>query len=186
MEGEDGEDYFSIFLSMELIEPSADFSKSFAQALKEFEASGIRGFWNTGISFEDIDSYIRVVKQYSKGEGLPEGWVPSTTFWLIDNGEFVAHLNVRHSLNDYLRKVGGNIGYAVRPSRQKMGYGSKILELALPKVRELGILRPLVTCDESNVASRKIIEKNGGVLRDSVDVDGEKVLHYEIDLTDAK
>jgi predicted acetyltransferase len=56
------------------------------------------------------------------------------------------------------------------------GYGSAMLELAIPKVRELGIDRILLTCNASNVGSRKIIEKNGGVLENEV-IDTEKGTH---------
>jgi predicted acetyltransferase len=36
----------------------------------------------------------------------------------------------------------------------------------LGRARELGLTRVLVTCDDSNVASARTIESNGGVLED--------------------
>jgi len=66
-------------------------------------------------------------------------------------------------------EVGGHIGYDIRPSKRKQGYGNKILELALPKTKELGIHKALLTCDEPNTGSQKIIERNGGVLENVVD-----------------
>ena len=65
-------------------------------------------------------------------------------------------------------RSAGHIGYDIRPSKRKQGYGSKILELALPKAKELDIERVLLTCDETNTGSRRIIEKNGGVLENQV------------------
>jgi predicted acetyltransferase len=38
---------------------------------------------------------------------------------------------------------------------------------ALPKARDLGIGRVLLTCDEDNAGSRATIEKNGGVYEDT-------------------
>lgn len=42
-----------------------------------------------------------------------------------------------------------------------------MLRIALPWAIELGLERVLITCDESNVASIRVIEKNGGVLSDT-------------------
>ena len=130
----------------------------------------------------NVDEYIQRTEDHSKGENLPEYWVPATTYWLVDNGEFVGHVNIRHRLNDHLEKVGGHIGYAVRPSSRNKGYGTKILALALPKAKELGLQKVLVTCDESNVASQKIIEKCKGQFQDKVPGEDEPKLRYWIEL----
>ena len=50
-----------------------------------------------------------------------------------------------------------------------------MLALALPHARDLGIERALITCDASNIASRKIIEHSGGVVDD---VRGEVVRYW--------
>jgi predicted acetyltransferase len=41
-----------------------------------------------------------------------------------------------------------------------------MLRAALPIANELGIDPVLVTCDVENLASRRVIEANGGVLED--------------------
>lgn len=92
--------------------------------------------------------------------------MPATMYWLIDNEQYIGRVSIRHVLNNRLMKEGGHIGYAIRPSKRKMGYGKKIFELALPKAKEIGITKALVTCDESNMGSRKIIESCGGKLED--------------------
>ena len=43
---------------------------------------------------------------------------------------------------------------------------TSMLTVALPVARALGIDSALITCDEDNIASRKVIEANGGVLED--------------------
>jgi predicted acetyltransferase len=43
-----------------------------------------------------------------------------------------------------------------------------MLRFSLQKVRDLGIERALVTCDDNNIASARTIEKNGGKLADKV------------------
>lgn len=160
---------------MELILPSVEYKASYIAAVKEFHAKQdgppmARHY--VGLSVPeleaDFENYVEKKKSESHGENLPEGWVPATTYWLIDNGEYIGGVAIRHELNENLKKFGGHIGYDIRPSQRGKGYGSKILELALPKAKELGITKVLVTCDATNIGSRKIIEKNGGVLENQV------------------
>ncbi|HWO44907.1 MAG TPA: GNAT family N-acetyltransferase [Methylomirabilota bacterium] len=57
---------------------------------------------------------------------------------------------------------GGHIGYDVRPSERRRGYGTRLLQMTLPEARRIGLTRVLITADDSNVASWRIIERNGG------------------------
>jgi len=103
-------------------------------------------------------------------ENLPafEGRVKSSYFWILDDsGAWVGHLSIRRTLNDFLRELGGHIGYSVRPSRRREGHASAALTLALTEARALGLDQVLVTCDEDNLGSRRTIESCGGVYEDS-------------------
>lgn len=71
-------------------------------------------------------------------------------------------------LNDYLLKFGGHIGYAVRQSKRNRGYATEILSLGLKKAKELGFNKVLITVDEENIASEKVIIKNNGKLENIV------------------
>jgi len=95
-----------------------------------------------------------------------EGWVPSTTLWYVEGDTFLGRIAIRHRLNPFLREVGGHIGYAVRPTARRQGHATAMLAGALPVARALGIESVLVTCDTTNVGSRKVIESVGGVLED--------------------
>jgi predicted acetyltransferase len=86
--------------------------------------------------------------------------------WWVEQDEYLGRIAVRHRLTAQLREVGGHIGYDVRPSARRRGHATAMLRAALPVVRSLGINSALVTCDVDNVASRKVIERNGGVLED--------------------
>nr|WP_201468646.1 GNAT family N-acetyltransferase [Microbacterium hydrocarbonoxydans] len=99
----------------------------------------------------------------------PEGAVHNDLYWIVDEGEVVGFLSFRHELNDYLREVGGHIGYSVRESRRRQGHASAALSLALERAREIGLDRVLITCDDDNVASSRTIEGAGGVLHDVTD-----------------
>jgi predicted acetyltransferase len=95
--------------------------------------------------------------------------VPFSIRWLVEGEEFIGEASIRHELNDWLLREGGHVGYGIRPSRQRQGYGRLILALALAEFRRLCIERVLVTCDDENLASARIIEANGGVLENVVD-----------------
>jgi predicted acetyltransferase len=106
---------------------------------------------------------------------LKSGRVPASEFWLSDDDKFIGRLSLRHELNEYLLKMGGHIGYEIRPSKRRQGYGTEILRLGLEKARELGLLKVLVTCDEDNIGSKKIIEHNGGIFENAIEIEGDPV-----------
>ena len=81
----------------------------------------------------------------------------------------VGRVSIRHVLSEFLLKLGGHIGYGVLPAFRGQGYAREILRLSLPLARELGIERALLTCDENNIPSARVIEANGGVLEDIVE-----------------
>lgn len=111
----------------------------------------------------DFDAYVEKEKSHALGENLPEGYVPETTYWLIDGDEFIGRASIRHRLTEHLRQVAGLIGYDIRPSKRKRGHGVGAAEGESDWTRQ-----DTVTCDATNVGSRKIIEKNGGVLENRV------------------
>lgn len=90
--------------------------------------------------------------------------VPAAIYFGMRDDKIISTVQIRYKLNDRLRQTGGHIGYSVRPSERRKGYGTKMLALALEKCRELGIDKVLVTCDKNNTGSAKTIIKNGGIL----------------------
>ena len=138
--------------------------------------------------FENIDEVdvIQKMKDASDETKLPEGWVKAYQYFAVDDDKFVGLLSIRTRLTDNLLKYGGHIGYAVNPKYWNMGYGTKILELGLKIAKEIGINKVLITCDDDNIGSYRIIEKNGGALENKVENtdQGETFLtrRYWIDL----
>lgn len=104
----------------------------------------------------------------------PADMVPDSTFLCLEeeSGQMVGAVNIRHWLNDSLLLNGGHIGDGVRPSRRREGIGTRMVALALEECRRMDIQRVLMVCDRENVASRKTIQRNGGVLENEVLVDG--------------
>ena len=166
-----------------LVEPSAQYKVSYLASVRELQGEGKRLDENIRILSENFDAFIARSIQHKDRTKLVAGRVPNTDFWLIDNEEFVGRLNLRYELDADLLKFGGHIGYEVRPSRRKQGYGTRMLRLGLEKAQAAGIHRVLVTCDENNIGSKKIIEHNGGQFENAVQVVGSSVkkLRYWID-----
>jgi predicted acetyltransferase len=182
---------FCYSFCMELVLPDAKYKDSFIEAVKEFQADESvprsRRWYldvNTNELKRDLDSFVEKLLSEARGENLPEGFVPQSNYWLVEGKEYIGGVRIRHYLNDHLLVIGGHIGYSIRPSKRGKGYGTKLLTLALPKAKELGLERVLVTCDATNEASRKIIEKNGGVFEDQVPnpETGIDKLRYWIDI----
>jgi len=129
--------------------------------------------------------YLEVLAQHERGERLPPGLVPSTFLFAFVDDRIVGRVAIRHSLNAFLERTGGHIGYVVVPEFRRRGYATTILRLALQIARhEIGLERVLITCDVDNVASKRTIERNGGVLEGIIEAPGfEKPLRrYWIDL----
>ena len=133
----------------------------------DFRAAGEEGFlsdWERAQG--NIAAYVQRLRDFSQGIGLKEGVVPESTYWLVRDGTtFVGFSRLRHRLVPALEHHGGHVGYAIRPSERRKGYGMRLLALTLDRAREMGLDRVLVTCDTDNLASVRIIEANGGVLQ---------------------
>lgn len=116
------------------------------------------------LAIEDFSAYITATEAARVAPG--DGFVAMTTYWLgASDGRLLGQSRLRHELNDALRIEGGHIGYMIRPGERRRGYGTLILALTLGIARERGFEGVLITCDDDNEASWKIIERNGGRLQ---------------------
>ncbi|MDR2987860.1 MAG: GNAT family N-acetyltransferase [Nocardiopsaceae bacterium] len=111
--------------------------------------------------------YLHRLSDWQKGASLPDGWVPDSFLVADVEGQIVGRVSIRHQLTDFLRNEGGHIGYCVLPEYRRRGYATEILRQALIVARSVGVDRVLITCDDDNVGSIKVIEACGGKL-DSV------------------
>jgi predicted acetyltransferase len=141
-------------------------------------------YYEEGMPFR---RYLELLVEQERGVNLPStNHVPSTFLFAFAGSRIVGRVSIRHSLNDYLHRVGGHIGYVVVPEFRRRGYATAILRRALPIAREkCGVRRVLVTCDDDNIGSIRAIEKNGGRLENVVegpDLDRPR-RRYWIDLT---
>lgn len=151
-------------------------------AYRELESEGHPGFLLHGFSGDESDyhEYLVRLENFSAGRELPEGMVRDDFLIAEVDGEIVGRISIRHTLNDFLFNFGGHIGYMVRPAFRRRGYASEMLRQALLKAKQLGIEQVLITCNDDNQASIKVIEKHGGVHENKVDEDGRLLRRYWI------
>ena len=117
---------------------------------------------NVGAFLQDLTRREGGTVPLADGTLVPR--IPSRVFWIWD-GEFCGAINLRFvpGTLDLPPHVSGHVGYAVVPWKRRRGCATRALALLLPVARELGLPRVLVTCDAGNVASRRVIEANGGI-----------------------
>ncbi|MBA2403699.1 MAG: GNAT family N-acetyltransferase [Bdellovibrionales bacterium] len=119
-----------------------------------------------GMNFQ---TYLNLMNEMRDGVNLVGDTVAATNLFAFEGPEIVGKVSVRHTLNKHLETVGGHIGYGVLPEFRQKGYASLMLKEALKYGRTLGLTRVLLTCDEGNLPSAKIIIKNGGVFENLFD-----------------
>lgn len=152
---------------LELRRPNLEDKKAVFDLMREFEEANSAhdgGFWDAdNFAYED---WIAGNLDAEMGLNIPEGWVPAIQFVGFVDDRAVGFLNLRLRLSDYLLNTGGHIGYSVRPSEQGKGYATEILKQGISAAFSKNIKKVLVTCHDTNAASRAVILKNGGILED--------------------
>ena len=116
---------------------------------------------------------------------LRDGFVQSYTYIAFDDENknyIVGMVDMRQRLNNYLLQFGGHIGYSVRNSQRNKGYATEMIQIAIRIYKRHKINSILITCDKENIASRKVIEKNGGILENEILYNGNSLLRYWITL----
>ncbi|MCA0457385.1 MAG: GNAT family N-acetyltransferase [Chloroflexi bacterium] len=171
-------------MTPQLVAPDVAFQQSYLEALLEFHAENRNLEQDETVIEHDFAGYVRYLHMQSTDERR-EGLVPESFYWLVDDDLYIGRVSVRHSLNNRLLLFGGHIGYEIRTSQRRKGYGTLILQLGLAKARSVGITRALVTCDDDNIGSAKVIEANGGILENTVLLNHRPVAtrRYWIDVT---
>jgi RimJ/RimL family protein N-acetyltransferase len=169
-----------------LVPPTVDVHLSYLAALAEFHGEGLnlhldaprladRGTFARFVAAlrleaADVAAAFRqfgelgVVPYAGIDDIDPAELVPETVRWWVAGTEFLGRIAIRHHLTERLLRQGGHIGYEVRPRARGRGHATAMLAAALPLAAALGVERARIDCDVTNAASRRVVEKNGGLL----------------------
>lgn len=160
-----------------LIEPCSCYLESYIEAYDEYEKNDINTYWFSDARSTDI---FEKFENYKLEKHLKPNRVGADYYWFVDEDKnyFIGEIVIRHQLTDDLKRYGGHIGYGIRYNEWNKGYGTKMLQLSLEKVETFNFGEILITCDDDNIASYKVMEKNGFILKDKVInlIDGNEIL----------
>jgi predicted acetyltransferase/purine-nucleoside phosphorylase len=142
--------------------------------------AGCNGLQN----FDNAESWIKQVESRASKENCKEGSVPSNVYLAvrISDNKIVGIIDLRHHINHpILGTWGGHVGYSIRPSERRKGYGREVLRRHISNCKEFGLEKILLTCDERNKASEKVILSNGGIFESIYEHDGISTKRYWIE-----
>ena len=150
-----------ILENIELKSPRILYKESFLENINDYKTSGDTEYFNIyKKALDNFEQYVEKLNNNAKGIDLPKGYVPCSTFWLVnENNKVLGVIRIRHKSIPF----DGHIGYDIAQKYRGMGYGTKILELALPLAKQIGIDKAILNCESSNMRSEKVIRANKGV-----------------------
>ena len=172
-------------MTIRLVPPAERFQESFLRGLREFRHEGLSWWVGGDLETAEQDFAAFVARKLADSKRRTETFVPKTHLWAVTDEQFVGRISIHHELNDALRVEGGHIGYDTVPSFRGRGVATEMLRQALPVACALGLTAVLLTCDDTNAASIRVIERNGGSLRETRALDTNRPLkrYYWITLS---
>lgn len=130
-------------------------------------------------SYED---WLVSVSNNTSPETVNPTWVVTDTFFAVnEEGRIVGIIDLRHTLNDFLKDFG-NSGYSVRPTEWRKGYATEMLRQVKEVAKQAGMTELHMATFQDNIASVKTIVNNGGVLERSFEAEGKPADMYLIEL----
>ena len=125
------------------------------------------GFINDYPNIEraDFDDALDTLIANSRGEKLPEGYVPATTYFLWHDDDIVGEFQLRQHLCDSLINGAGHIGYYIAPKHRGKGFATEGLRLIIEEAKRIIPEDDIyIRVRKSNPASLKVMQKNGGYI----------------------
>ncbi len=150
---------------LKLVKPASKYLPSVLNALQEYQTDKtafqmIRPIAKMiGLLQDNPNSYFYHLYKEENGIDLKPDHVLMTTFWLVEDEEYIGTFVLRHTLTEALKQTGGHIAYQIRPSKLRQGYATQGLLLCLSEALKLGLAEVLITCHADNIPSYKTIHK---------------------------
>lgn len=165
-------------MELYLVKPDLVYYERYNDMMEEWCADGSRiAPWFLDPPLDSIEKFEELVRLLDGAEHgkVPPQFASATSYFVVnEEGRLIGAASLRHYLTVQGLNTWGHIGYGVRPSERRKGYGSRMLKMMLEKAREKGIREVLVGVYETNIASRATIEKCGGVYENTVSLENEE------------
>lgn len=162
-----------------LVRPNIRYQTSYLAALDEYgkDSSGV-GPPSFLLSDKAVfEKYLEDIFAQADSPRSPgTDHAPFLMWWWVEGDKYLGRISLRLHLTEKLELYGGHVGYDIRPTERSKGYGSAMFSSLLPIAKALGFTELLMICEEENISSRAIIEKNGGRFYDAV-TDENRCLH---------
>lgn len=158
-------------MANQLMEPTQEWEAAVRRFRREMvEAKSVLAGMGSLRENDDVGQWLKRNELFSNAKTVPVTFVRSIQYIYVDEteGEIIGMIQLRCALNEYLKNYGGHIGYSIRPSARRKGYGKAMLQACLEKARKEGLTEVLITCDPENQGSRQVILSCGGVFQETV------------------
>lgn len=131
---------------------------------------------------EDYEEWVRGIEANTSPETVNPTWVVTDTFFAVDEAEqIVGVIDLRHTLNDFLKDFG-NVGYSVKPSERRKGYATEMFRQVREVARKAGMKELYMAVHRDNEPSVKTIVNAGGVVCRSFIAEGKWADMYLVKL----
>ena len=140
---------------------------------EEFEATNHAH----GITRPEFDAFCKKMNDFSvenaKGmKELPGGKVPQTLYIIFDDNVPVGFGKFRPFLNEAcIKNRAGHFAYMISPNFRGKGYATQFVSFVKQEAEKLGLTEIEGTALKRNLASCRVMEKNGGEAKKCIDED---------------
>ncbi len=151
---------------LSLIEPDASWREAFLALVDDYIAAGEDRYRDLRVRVvEDFAKVVEEWRRIARGIDVPADGVQQERWWLVRDGrDILGNVYLRPEADLFLERNRGHIGCYIRPSERGKGYGTEGLRLGLAGLREYGLRRVTIITRTDNEASKRTIEKNGGLM----------------------
>lgn len=155
-------------MKLKHIKPTIKYKEKAISYVNEFKENNSKIHGGGSITwYIEESSYEMWLKELDRRKSyIPdEKRVPEETYFLVDEDDLiVGMINIRLTLNDRLKEIGGHIGYSIRPTKRGLGYNKINLYLGLKRLQKEGVKEALLDCSKDNLPSSGTMKALGGKL----------------------
>ena len=128
------------------------------------------------VTKENFSTFLKEVRD--KKNGICNNGVREIFYFAIGDDKIVGHASIRLNpeIDSDTYKFSGHIMYGVIPSKRRLGCGSKVCKLLIEEMVARGYEEIIITCNNDNIGSKKIIVNNGGQFIESVKYDDDIII----------